>query len=286
MNRRWAAPKLPRLSFNHLAVSGCTIAVPSDQLGWWRAGGQPRHTRRGLSMMVAIRQTPSAGRRFRVTRRPRVLGGSLLAERYHERALGIIVGARPSSTTGAGRRRGCERIARPSASRASTAALRPANRTSTDPGSTSPDAWMRRRTASGVSLTEAVSAADDRAGIGPLAETTLYAWMGDVRRFPNAKTLAAYAGLVPSVRQSGGVASYGEITKQGCGALRATLVHAAHGVLLYRCQTAEAAPLQAIGTRIRTSRGRRKIAVRGGDAPSAAARVPSPARRDDVRPPA
>ena len=123
---------------------------------------------------------------------------------------------------------------------------------------------MRRRTASGVSLTEAVSAADDRAGIGPLAETTLYAWMGDVRRFPNAKTLAAYAGLVPSVRQSGGVASYGEITKQGCGALRATLVHAAHGVLLYRCQTAEAAPLQAIGTRIRTSRGRRKIAVRGG----------------------
>src|SRR5207245_10263229 len=94
------------------------------------------------------------------------------------------------------------------------------------------------------------------------------------------------AGLVPSVRQSGGVASYGEITKQGCGALRATLVHAAHGVLLYRCQTAEAAPLQAIGTRIRTSRGRRKIAVRGGDAPSAAARVPSPARRDDVRPPA
>ena len=145
---------------------------------------------------------------------------------------------------------------------------------------------MRRRTASGVSLTEAVSAADDRAGIGPLAETTLYAWMGDVRRFPNAKTLAAYAGLVPSVRQSGGVASYGEITKQGCGALRATLVHAAHGVLLYRCQTAEAAPLQAIGTRLRMSRGRRKIAVRGGDAPSAAARVPSPARRDDVRPPA
>src|SRR6266404_2869774 len=49
-------------------------------------------------MMVSIRRTrvkPSAGRRFRVTRRPRVLGGSLLAERYHERALGIIVGARP-----------------------------------------------------------------------------------------------------------------------------------------------------------------------------------------------
>src|SRR2546428_5400237 len=95
LNRLWAAPKLPRLSFNQLAVSGCTVAVPPDQLGRWRAGRQPRHTRRGSSMMVAIRQTPSAGRRFRVARRPRVLGGSLLAERYHERALGIIVGARP-----------------------------------------------------------------------------------------------------------------------------------------------------------------------------------------------
>ncbi len=114
LNRRWAAPKLPRLSFNHLAVSGCTLPVPrSDELGRWRAGGQPRHTHRGLPMMVAIRQTPSAGRRFRVTRRPRVLAGSLLAERDHERAVGVAVGARPSSTTGAGRRTGCERIARP-----------------------------------------------------------------------------------------------------------------------------------------------------------------------------
>src|SRR2546426_11493326 len=33
LNRRWAAPKLPRLSFNHLAVSGCTIAVPPISLG-------------------------------------------------------------------------------------------------------------------------------------------------------------------------------------------------------------------------------------------------------------
>jgi hypothetical protein len=42
--------------------------------------------------------------------------------------------------------------------------------------------------------------------------------------------------------------------------LRATLVQAAH-VLLSRCRGQEAGPLQAIGTRIRTSRGRRKIAV-------------------------
>src|SRR5439155_990241 len=79
LNRLWAAPKLPRLSFNQLAVSGCTVAVPSDQLGRRRAGGQPRHTRRGLSMMVTIRQTPSAGGRFPVARRPRVWGGAGIA---------------------------------------------------------------------------------------------------------------------------------------------------------------------------------------------------------------
>jgi transposase len=97
-------------------------------------------------------------------------------------------------------------------------------------------------------------------GVGVRVAATLYAWVGDVRRFPNAKALAAAAGLVPSVRQSGGAAHDGEITQQGAKALRATLVQAAH-VLLSRCRGAEAVPLQAIGIRIRTSRGRRTIAM-------------------------
>ena len=97
-------------------------------------------------------------------------------------------------------------------------------------------------------------------GIGPLTAATLYAWVGDVRRFPHAKQLAAYAGLVPSVRQSGSAVQHGRITKQGAPVLRATLVQAAH-VLLSRGRRAEATPLQAIGLRIRGTRGRRKIAV-------------------------
>jgi transposase len=97
-------------------------------------------------------------------------------------------------------------------------------------------------------------------GIGPFTATMIYAWVGDVRRFPHAKQLAAYAGLVPAVRQSGGTLHVGGITKQGAPALRATLVQAAH-VLLSRCRGAEASPLQAIGLRIRGTRGRRKIAV-------------------------
>src|SRR2546427_500984 len=52
-------------------------------------------------------------------------------------------------------------------------------------------------------------------GIGPLTATTIYAWVGDVRRFPNPKALAAYAGLVPTVRQSGGGSTHGGDTKPG-----------------------------------------------------------------------
>jgi len=60
-------------------------------------------------MMVSIRQTrvkPSASRRFRVARRPRVLGGSLLAERHHEGAIGGVVGARSLLNHGRGEAEG------------------------------------------------------------------------------------------------------------------------------------------------------------------------------------
>ena len=97
-------------------------------------------------------------------------------------------------------------------------------------------------------------------GIGWVVAATLYAWVGDVTRFPRAKALAAYAGLVPTVRQSGGTVHVGGITKQGAPVLRATLIQAAH-VLVHRCRTTEATPLQAIGLRIQGTRGRRKIAV-------------------------
>ena len=52
----------------------------------------------------------------------------------------------------------------------------------------------------------------------------------------------------------------GSITKTGSKALRSTLVQAAH-VLMNHCRSAEAKPLQAIGERVRSSRGRRKIAT-------------------------
>jgi transposase len=118
------------------------------------------------------------------------------------------------------------------------------------------EATLRER----VRSIEAIARLETIPGVGALTATTIYAWVGDVRRFPNAKALAAYAGLVPSVRQSGDVQRLGSITKTGSKALRSTLVQAAH-VTASRCRSPEAEPLQAIAERVRGSRGRRKIAV-------------------------
>lgn len=97
-------------------------------------------------------------------------------------------------------------------------------------------------------------------GVGQLTAVALYSWIGDAKRFPNARSLASYVGLVPSVSQSGTSTRLGGITKQGCGQLRSLLVQAAH-TMMFRCRTEEAAPLQAIADRIHKSRVRRKIAV-------------------------
>jgi len=96
--------------------------------------------------------------------------------------------------------------------------------------------------------------------VGDLVAAMLYAWIGDVTRFPSASDLASYAGLVPSSWQSADSCHTGRITKEGTPQLRSILVQAGH-VLLFRCQSAEAAPLKSIAMRVHTNRARRKIAV-------------------------
>jgi len=67
-------------------------------------------------------------------------------------------------------------------------------------------------------------------GVGPITAATLWAFIGDAARFPNAKCLARYAGLDPSVHQSGESHYQGAISRNGNGLLRACLVEAAHVV--------------------------------------------------------
>ena len=99
-------------------------------------------------------------------------------------------------------------------------------------------------------------------GVGHLVATTIYAWVGEIQRFPDARSLCAYAGLVPSVRQSGDQNRLGRITKSGASALRSALVQSAH-VVMGKCNSGDARPLQEIAMRIHSSRGRRKIATVG-----------------------
>lgn len=96
--------------------------------------------------------------------------------------------------------------------------------------------------------------------VGERVAVTVHAWVGDVRRFPTARALAAYAGLVPSVHQSAETNRTGGITKDGSKMLRRMLVQAGH-VLLWKCQSEQAAPLRALADRVHAGRGRRKIAV-------------------------
>lgn len=64
-------------------------------------------------------------------------------------------------------------------------------------------------------------------GIGFFSALLIYAEIGDIKRFPNSKKLCSYAGLVPSIRQSGNKVITGKITKEGDKLLRWVLVQCA-----------------------------------------------------------
>jgi len=64
-------------------------------------------------------------------------------------------------------------------------------------------------------------------GIGYFSALLIYAEIGDIKRFPNSKKLCSYAGLVPSIRQSGNKVITGKITKEGNKLLRWVLVQCA-----------------------------------------------------------
>ena len=65
-------------------------------------------------------------------------------------------------------------------------------------------------------------------GIGFFSAFTILASIGDIHRFPSPKHLSSYAGLVPSVHQSGQKHFTGHITKAGRPLLRWVMVEVAH----------------------------------------------------------
>jgi len=67
-------------------------------------------------------------------------------------------------------------------------------------------------------------------GFGVITAMTVYAAIGDIRRFPEAKKLVGYAGLGTRVHDSGMTTRSGKITKAGRRDLRVALVEAANVV--------------------------------------------------------
>ena len=64
-------------------------------------------------------------------------------------------------------------------------------------------------------------------GVGPITALATEVFLGDARRFPNAKAVASYAGMIPSEHSSGGKQRNGSISKQGNPLLRQLWVEAA-----------------------------------------------------------
>lgn len=70
-------------------------------------------------------------------------------------------------------------------------------------------------------------------GIGLLTATALFAFIGDIHRFPSPRHLASWLGLTPREFSSGLKRRLGRISKRGDGYLRTLLIHGARSVLLH-----------------------------------------------------
>jgi transposase len=68
-------------------------------------------------------------------------------------------------------------------------------------------------------------------GIGPVIATALAATVGDARAFTSGRHLAAWLGLVPRQRSSGGKERLLGISKRGDGYLRKQLMHGARALV-------------------------------------------------------
>jgi transposase len=98
-------------------------------------------------------------------------------------------------------------------------------------------------------------------GVGILIATAVVAFIGDLRRFPSARHLASYLGLVPRERSSGSFRRLGRISKRGDIYLRALLIHGARSALRAAATKAEPDRLRSWALRLREKHGYNKAGV-------------------------
>jgi transposase len=69
-------------------------------------------------------------------------------------------------------------------------------------------------------------------GIGLLTASALFAFIGDIHRFPSGRHLASWLGLTPREHSSGLKRQLGHISKRGDSYLRTLLIHGARSTLV------------------------------------------------------
>lgn len=70
-------------------------------------------------------------------------------------------------------------------------------------------------------------------GVGAISAVTVTAEIGDISRFPSHEQVVSYAGLDPTVRQSGDHEARGSISKEGSAVLRWILGQCANNVVMH-----------------------------------------------------
>lgn len=97
-------------------------------------------------------------------------------------------------------------------------------------------------------------------GVGPVTVTAYVATIDDPRRFRRGDQVAAYLGLVPSVKQSGELDRHGHITRDGDKLLRSYLFEAAHVLLTKKSGSC---PIKRWGLKLARKKGygKAKVAV-------------------------
>lgn len=100
-------------------------------------------------------------------------------------------------------------------------------------------------------------------GVGLLTAVTLLAEIGGITRFPTARKLCAWAGLVPSVRNCDTRIRRGHLTKTGPAVVRHVLTEAAHVARRHPDYAADyAVTAGRRGTKIATVKVARKLLTR------------------------
>ena len=91
-------------------------------------------------------------------------------------------------------------------------------------------------------------------GIGEIRAVNIFAEIGDVKRFPTADKLCSYAGLVPSIRQSGNTLRFGRLIKQSSKTLKNDLIEASW----IATRTLESNQLQRVYQKLAKKKGKQK----------------------------